>query len=93
MAESPSDVTITAHARAALKRRELPEELILEVVRSPEQIRPDRPGRQVFQSRISLPEWDKLYLVRVFVDVDREPAEIVTAYRTSKVARYWEQST
>jgi hypothetical protein len=31
----------------------------------------------------------RVYLVRVFVDVDREPPEVVTAYRTSKLAKYW----
>jgi hypothetical protein len=30
-----------------------------------------------------------MYLVRVFVDVDRTPAEVVTVYRTSKMAKYW----
>jgi len=30
-----------------------------------------------------------IYLVRVFVDMDRHPAEIVTVYRTSKVSKYW----
>ena len=29
------------------------------------------------------------YIPRVFVDIVRCPAEIVTAYRTSKVAKYW----
>ena len=29
------------------------------------------------------------YLLRVFVDIDRTPAEVVTAYRTSKFAKYW----
>ena len=28
-------------------------------------------------------------VVRVFVDVDRSPAEVVTAYRTSRIAKYW----
>jgi hypothetical protein len=31
----------------------------------------------------------KTYLVRVFVDVDRSRAEVVTVYRTSRVAEYW----
>ena len=29
------------------------------------------------------------YLVRVFVDIDRDPAELVTVYRTSKIGKYW----
>jgi hypothetical protein len=32
---------------------------------------------------------EKAYLVRVFVDVDRQPAEVVTVYRTSKIYKYW----
>jgi len=34
----------------------------------------------------------KTYLVRVFVDVDRDPAEVVTAYRTSNIAKYRKES-
>ena len=29
------------------------------------------------------------YLVRVFVDLDRDPPEVVTVYRTSKIDKYW----
>jgi len=32
---------------------------------------------------------ERLFLVRVFVDIDRRPPEIVTAYRTSKIEKYW----
>jgi len=31
--------------------------------------------------------------VRVFVDVDRRPAEVVTAYRTSKIGKYWREES
>ncbi len=33
----------------------------------------------------------KLYLVRAFVDIDREPPEVVTVYRTSKISKYWRE--
>jgi hypothetical protein len=59
------------------------------VLAAPEQRHVVRPGRDVFQARISLVELPKTYLVRVFVDIDREPAEVVTAYRASKIAKYW----
>jgi len=36
-------------------------------------------------------ERDRTWLVRVIVDVDRDPAEVVTAYRTSNVTRYWKE--
>lgn len=39
------------------------------------------------QSRIEVA--GKTYLVRVFVDIDRDPAEVVTVYLTSRLAKYW----
>ena len=36
-------------------------------------------------------EEEKTFLVRIFVDVDRDPAEVVTAYRTSKISKYWKE--
>jgi hypothetical protein len=43
-----------------------------------------RPGREVWQSVLA-----SGHLLRVFIDIDRIPCEIVTVYRTSKVAKYW----
>ena len=34
----------------------------------------------------------KRYLVRVFIDTDRRPAQVVTVYRTTKVKKYWRTS-
>ena len=31
----------------------------------------------------------QVYLVRVVIDVGDEVADVVTAYRTRKIARYW----
>ena len=44
----------------------------------------------MIESRVEMGDPARTYLIRVFVDVDREPAEVVTAYRTSKVRKYWE---
>jgi hypothetical protein len=32
-----------------------------------------------------------MYLVRVIVDDSADPALVVTAYRTSKMEKYWEK--
>ena len=48
-----------------------------------------RPGRIVLQSRLGVGATSRL--LRVFVDVDRVPEEVVTVYLTSRVARYWSQ--
>jgi len=80
---------LTEHALFEMKRRGIGEEVLREVLVSPEQTSDVRPGRVVLQSRVLMGDPPKRYLVRVFVDIDREPAEVVTVYRTSKLGKYW----
>lgn len=84
-----TDYVLTEHALQELRRRGLTEEMMREVLIKPEQQQDVRPGRIVLQSRITMDVPAKEYLMRVFVDVDRKPAEVVTAYRTSKISKYW----
>ena len=86
-AEPVTEYIFTDHATTELERRGLSTEVINRVLRNPEQRLEVRSGRVVLQSRVQ--EFGSEYLVRVFVDIDRVPAEIVTAYRTSKVSKYW----
>ena len=80
---------LTEHARFEMERRGVEEADVAAVLSMPEQVAVVRPGRVVYQSRFKRGENSREYLLRVFVDVDREPAEVVTAYWTSKVAKYW----
>jgi hypothetical protein len=86
-AEPITDYIITDHAATEMKRRDLSAQTIDGVLGRPDQRLEIRAGRVVLQSRRQ--ESGSEYLVRVFVDVDRKPAEVVTAYRTSKVLKYW----
>nr|MBC7245068.1 DUF4258 domain-containing protein [Chloroflexota bacterium] len=72
-----------------MARRQIKEEDVARVLAAPEQTETIREGREVFQSRLQLGEPPRLYLLRVFVDIDRTPPEVVTVYRTSKIAKYW----
>ena len=76
-----------------MKRRQITRAEVARVLSAPEQTRVVQPGRAVFQSRIEFGEPVRIYLVRVFVDVDRQPAEVVTVYRTGKVRKYWERKS
>lgn len=87
MAEPVQGYVITPHAAFEMQRRRIDESIVRGVLAAPEQRHPVRPGRDVLQSRIALT--GKTYLVRVFVDIDRNLAEVVTVYRTSQIARYW----
>ncbi|WP_020493910.1 DUF4258 domain-containing protein [Verrucomicrobium sp. 3C] len=89
LAEPISDYVLTAHAIHEMTRRGLDEEIIQEVLAKPEQRLSVRSGRDVLQSRRTME--GATYLIRVFVDVDRSPAEVVTAYRTSKIDKYWRE--
>ena len=79
----------TYHARFEMERRGISESEVSSVLRAPEQSEEQRLGRCIYQKRVSGPSESKVYILRVFVDVDRDPAEVASAYRTSKVGKYW----
>lgn len=83
------DYRLTEHAQLEMNRRQISEQEIARVLASPEQILSVRAGRMIYQSRVDMGEPPKSYLIRVFVDVDRDLPEIVTVYRTSKIEKYW----
>ena len=87
MAEPIAEYQVTVHAAFQMARRGIDENVLRRVLGAPEQRWTVRSGRDLLQSRLSFA--GKNYLVRVFVDVDRKPAEIVTVYRASNIAKYW----
>lgn len=91
MPEPPgiTDWVLTTHALRPLERRSIALEIVKVVLEAPGQRVPVRPGREVLQRKVLLGEPPREYVVRVFVDLDRVPAQVVTVYRTSQVAKYW----
>ena len=85
--EVPAGFVVTPHAAGEMRRRGIDASFVRQVLTAPGQRLAVRPGRVVLQSQVEIE--GKWYLIRVFVDVDLEPAEVVTAYRTSKIAKYW----
>ena len=90
MAATPIvDYILTDHAVRELRRRGLDKQDLDDVLKNPGQRLEVRQGRVVLQSKTQ--EGGTEYLLRIFVDIDRNPAEIVTAYRTRKVSKYWRE--
>jgi hypothetical protein len=87
MAEPIEHWVLSRHAEEEMAGRGIDLATVAAVLSAPEQRLPVRPGREVLQSRVG--QDGKTYLIRVFVDVDREPPAVVTAYRTSKLEKYW----
>ncbi len=89
MTDSPvTEYRLTDHAQLEMERRQITEAQVAQVLAAPEQIEVVRPGRAVYQSRIGFGEPVRIYLLRVFVDTDRRPVQVVTAYRTSRIEKY-----
>jgi len=80
---------LSDHAIDEMRRRQVGEEDVARVLAAPEQWETVREGRELFQSRSESGDPPKTYLLRVFVDIDRDPPVVVTVYRTSNVAKYW----
>ena len=72
----------TVHPIDQMARRQVSQADVRQVLAQPEHVNSVRAGRVVAQAIIGQ------HLVRVFVDVDRNPPEIVTAYKTSQIAKY-----
>jgi uncharacterized protein DUF4258 len=87
--EPIDEFVISAHARSEMQRRGLTQEIIQQVIASPEQRVGVREHRIVLHSRVMMGTPQKMYLVRVVIDTDRRPARVVTVYRTTKVDKYW----
>lgn len=83
------EFVFTDHALEEMARREITQEDVRTVLAQPEQTEIVRDGRAVYQSRLGMGESSKMYLVRVFVDIDPIPPYVVTVYRTSKIEKYW----
>ena len=79
---SAGQFRFTGHAEEQMAKRQLAEADVRQALASPDELLPVREGRVVAHFMLGG------YLLRVFIDVDRTPMEVVTAYRTSKIDRY-----
>ena len=71
-------------------RRQIPHEWVDAVLTAPEQTIAQPAGTQILQSRFSAAD-GKMYLVRAVVAEAKDPAVVVTVYRTTKIEKYWKQ--
>ena len=81
---------LSSHAEWEMTRRRIPLVLVQAVMDRPEQRLADETSKErwIHQSRLRF-EDGKMYLLRVVVVEDEHPPVIITAYRTSKIEKYW----
>jgi len=59
------------------------------VLGKPDQVVPEKGRVKAYQSKCEI--GGKMFLLRVMVDDSVDPAVVVTAYRTTKIEKYWEK--
>jgi len=76
-------IRITEHARFEMKRRGIRQADVIATIRNPGQTLASSKGRRIYQSRLGH------LLLRVIVKEVAQAYHVVTAYKTSKVDKYW----
>jgi hypothetical protein len=70
-----------------IERRRIPLALLETVLEKPDQVVPEKGSVKAYQSKCEIN--GKMFLVRIMVDDSVGPAVVVTAYRTTKIEKYW----
>ncbi|GHT19334.1 hypothetical protein AGMMS49965_22620 [Bacteroidia bacterium] len=77
------------HAEEQLMRRGINRSLVVAVVENPDEvIEDDEQDVVIYQSIIK--ESGQSFLLRVFVNKNKQPIVIVTLYKTTKISKYYE---
>jgi len=71
-----TEFRLTQHAREKMTRRQIPENIVMDVLYKPEQIVLERGDRKAYRSQVEIN--GKLYLVRIIVEDQVQPHVVVT---------------
>lgn len=86
---SYADATISNHGRSEMARRGIIEAEVRGVLREPGRVETARLGRMILTSLSYDDRRGRGYVLRVVVDLGTDPPVVVTAYRSSKLRKYW----
>jgi hypothetical protein len=81
-------IRVPPHTAQSLRAREIPAQLVETTVTTPDAVVPGYEGRDVYMRRYHDAALDQEMLLRVIVEESETELVIVTAYKTSQIARY-----
>ena len=84
-----TEIRISNHAREQMKERGITEGMVFGIISSPQQTIPQGPERIIYQAVQYFEVEKRNFLVRVFVNIIKQPNLVITVYRTSKIEKYW----
>ena len=82
-------IVISPHARFEMRRRGIAVNEVIAAIRRPGQVVPSEGGREIHQSFVGA---RSRLLLRVVVKETAAAYYVVTAYKTSKIAKCWVKS-
>lgn len=84
-----TEIKISNHAREQMKERGITEEMVFAIITAPQQTILQGEERVIYQSVQFFEAEKRNFLVRVFVNIVKQPNLVITVYRTSKIDKYW----
>ena len=84
------DLVFSKHAIEQMHRRGINYETALFTVSQPDQIIVDDEDTKIVIYQSIIKENNRMFLLRVFVDRDKQPNVVVTLYKTTKIIKYYE---
>jgi hypothetical protein len=84
-------IILKSHAYFEIERRDIEEGEVLDCVNNPGQILKGDRGRFIYQKILYDKNTETEYLLRVIVEKKAGNLEVITAYKTSKIKKYWRE--
>lgn len=84
------EIILSEHALFEAKRRNIEAERIYSLFKTPHQRLSSRKGRVIVQSKYHDSIMDKEMLLRVIGSEIAGRFHVITAYKTSKIGKYWQ---
>ena len=81
----------TPHSLVEIKRRQIKKELVTSVIENPQQRIQVKKERVILQGKYFDDTQKKEMLLRVIGKETREEFMVITAYKTSKIEKYWQK--
>jgi hypoxanthine phosphoribosyltransferase len=83
-------IIFSKHAKEQMLRRGITREIVMLVISHPEETLANEEDVTVTIYQSLIKEDNQRFLLRVFINKDKFPHEIITLYKTSKIEKYYE---
>lgn len=80
------EIEFSKHSLEQMERRRISKGLVLSIINHPDSIVDQDETVRIYSKLVH--EESKLYFYRIFVNYLKDPAFVITAYKTSKVGKY-----